>query len=139
MSNYLKYVLRNYFLYLLTKSWLLLDLHSPQHKCNYTLFYLSFLLKKLMPSVPHGSWIPVWFAIYQADSICRKRLKKDNLITFVSICLKIAEIDTLNSIRKLSVALYPIQYFTDLYINQQGNIKIKNKKRFWWNLKRIGI
>ena len=57
----------------------------------------------------------------------------------LSISPKTAEIHTLTPKGKPSITIYPIQDFTHLKINHEGNIKTQKKKRFRRNLERIGI
>ncbi len=82
---------------------------------------------------------PVKVYVYQTDTIYRKQLEKDTLISFVTISPKTAEIHTLTPTGKPSITYYPIQDYTHLNINHKGKIKTKKKKQLWRNFERVGI
>ncbi len=83
--------------------------------------------------------VPVKVYVYQTDTIYRAALEKDTLITFIAISPKTAEIHTITPKGEPNLAIYPVDDFTHLNINQKGRVQTKKKKRLWRNLERIGI
>lgn len=82
--------------------------------------------------------VPQIVRVYHRDTIFRKHLVKDTLITFVEITPKEAHIHTLTPLGLPSINSYPIEDYSQLEINHKGNLKRRRKKRFWKRLEKVG-
>lgn len=71
---------------------------------------------------------PVKIYVYNTDTVYRKQIEKDTLITFVEMTPWMAKVHTISPLGIPSVKEYPMLDFKKVQINHQGNTFVKLPK-----------
>jgi len=85
---------------------------------------------------------PVKIYIYKTDTLYRKQIEKDTLITSVEITPQLAKIHTITPQGLPMIKNYDIRDFKALKIDHEGNVSSKKKrkhKKFFRTLERIAL
>ncbi|MCB0396839.1 MAG: hypothetical protein KDD36_09310 [Flavobacteriales bacterium] len=79
--------------------------------------------------------------VYKTDTVYRKRIEKDTLITSVEITSKLAKIHTITPAGLPVINEYPLPEFREIRMDHQGNMQVKKKKhrRFWRVMEKVGL
>ncbi len=86
---------------------------------------------------------PVKIFIYKTDTFYRQKLERDTLISAIKINPRLATIHSITPKGIPLVKKYPLINYEEIQIDNEGNLKIRNKKarrkRLWRNLERATL
>ncbi len=85
--------------------------------------------------------VPKKVFVYKTDTVFRKQIEKDTLITALEITPTIAKIHTITPKGLPIVQEYPLPEYRELKINPRGYLQMKKKKhkKFWKRTGQVGI